>query len=322
MDCFINDLSLSAQFAGPRDFMSALQPLLQLRSRDPLLRERFYCSRMLHSCKVTAIYDLKTAVQMTGDRNFIKLAINWCSSLGPFWDDERQPNNNDYFEYRSFDVTDQGLGEAARRILIGNDASTYSFQLPTFTKSPLIIQQGLTEKPIEFINIVNYWSIAQLELALEKNRALNNWHDVQAEINRKFDRLVFAPNVMCKLLSMPFSKAVKDRIFNLLDILNRLVLSTEESGKLSAAGEEILSNYFAGSCAAKTPLFKPETDDNQHNFRSDMTFLDPNDDSISLFCHWHGKIQTPQIRIHFEWPRPKNQREIKIVYIGPKITKK
>ncbi len=28
----------------------------------------------------------------------------------------------------------------------------------------------------------------------------------------------------------------------------------------------------------------------------------------SLLCPWHGKIKTPQFRIHFEWPRPAGQR--------------
>lgn len=52
-----------------------------------------------------------------------------------------------------------------------------------------------------------------------------------------------------------------------------------------------------------------------------MTFSDPSPTGKKLFCPWHGKIKTPQFRIHFEWPRPAGQREIKVVYIGPKITK-
>ncbi len=58
-----------------------------------------------------------------------------------------------------------------------------------------------------------------------------------------------------------------------------------------------------------------------HEIKKDMTFTDPEDAQKGLFCSWHGKIKTPQIRIHFEWLRPKGQRSIKVAYIGPKITK-
>ena len=321
MEWHINDLSLSAQFADPRAFRSALEPLLQLRSRDPLLRGCLYCSHMLHACKVTAVYDLKSAVRVTGDRNYIRLALDWCSSAGPFWDDERQPNDDDYFEYQGSNVTDQGLGEAARRRLVGNEANTYSFPLPGFATSPLAVQHGLVEEPLGFINVVNHWTIAQLESALENCRVLNNWNDVQAEINRRFDHLIFSTEVMDKLLPIPFSRPVMERIFHLLSLLNQVVLSRDGSGKLSDEGEVILRNYFAGASAGNTPLFKPESANNRRNYENDLTFRDPSDNSKYLVCHWHGKIQTPQIRVHFEWPTPRGQREIKIVYIGPKITK-
>lgn len=320
MEWHINELSLDGQFLDPGAFKSVLEPLLRLRHRDPFLQDLMFCSPLLHERKVTAIYDLKAAVRATGDKNFIRLALGWTQT-GPFWYDDRQFNENDYFEYEGIDVTNQGLGEAARRRIVGRVANTFSFPLLAFEKSPLSVQHGLSEEPYGVINVDNHWQIEQLTVALEACRVLNNWNDVQEEINRRFDQLIFSTDVMDKLLPMPFSKSVTERIFQLLRILNQVVLSRDDGGKLSDEGEEILRNHFAGAGAGNTPLFKPESADNRRNFKNELTFQDPSDNSKYLDCHWHGKIQTPQIRIHFEWPTPRGQREIKIVYIGPKITK-
>jgi len=33
-----------------------------------------------------------------------------------------------------------------------------------------------------------------------------------------------------------------------------------------------------------------------------MTFTHPDESDKTLFCPWHGKVQTPQLRVHFSWP--------------------
>jgi hypothetical protein len=242
---------------------------------------------------------------------------------GPFWDDERQSNEDDYFEYQGHDVTNQGLGEVSRRVLVGTDANAFSFTGSAlgFTRTPLCIQHGLAEAPIEMIDVENYWQLDQLQKSLELLMPLNCWQDVQSKIKQQFADLIISDDVMNEMLATPFTKTVMERIFILLGILNQLVVESDASGKLSSKGEEILANYFAGTCGTKTPVFKPETPSNKRSFKEALTFPDPTEKSKTIFCHWHGKIQTPQTRIHFEWPRPNGQQGIKVVYIGPKITK-
>lgn len=53
--------------------------------------------------------------------------MNWLDKSGPFWDEDREENVDDYFHFEGTDVTDQGLGEAARRVLAGRQAGAYSF---------------------------------------------------------------------------------------------------------------------------------------------------------------------------------------------------
>jgi hypothetical protein len=318
MEWHINDLSLSGQFADPQTFRVVLEPLLQLRHRDPLLQSRLYCSRALHECKVTAIYDLKSAVRATGDKAYIGLVLEWAAKSGPFWDDNRQSEEDDYFEYKGLDVTNQGLGEAARRRLARLDANTFSFEGSGFESSPLCVQHGLPEEPIGFVDVINHWQIVQLRTSLDSCRAINGWSDVQEEVTRRFGlQLIIAENAIDALMATPFSNYAASRIIILLGVLNKLVEETEENGEFSLAGRELYTTHFVG----KKAWFTDESQGNKVNFEQDMTFSDPRDAAKKLFCAFHGKIKSPQIRIHFEWPRPEGQREIKVVYIGPKITK-
>ena len=105
--------------------------------------------------------------------------------------------------------------------------------------------------------------------------------------------------------TLPFSSLVTKRIFELLDVLNCIVNETDGSGGVSEAGLQILNDHFVGEKA----WFTDESDTNKRAFKYAMTFPDMNNpDGEKLFCPWHGKIKTPQIRIHFEWPRPKGQK--------------
>lgn len=319
MEWHINDLSFDGQFADPKAFKAALEPLLQARHRDPFLRSRLYCSSLLHTCQVTATANLRQTVVATRDKTFIGLVLGWMAKSGPFWDDDRQPNVNDYFEYETHDVTDQGLGEAARRKLVGIVANAFSFQgsqLP-FTKSPLLVQQGLIEAPIAIVNIGNHWKVEQLVVAAQSSRIYHSWPDVYCEIKSRFDGLIITENVIEALLATPFSEQVTKRIFELLRVLNCLVTESDENGELSQAGKALLADHFVGEKA----WFTDESRGNKDNFKKKLTFSDPDDATKKIFCSWHGKIKTPQIRIHFQWPRPARQKEVKVVYIGPKITK-
>jgi hypothetical protein len=104
----------------------------------------------------------------------------------------------------------------------------------------------------------------------------------------------------------------------LLGVLQNLCRETQE-GALTAAGLELYNKFFAGQ---KAP-FSDESDANKNDFAQELTFRDPADAGKMLFCSWHGKVKFgSQYRMHFEWPRPAGQFSIKVVYIGPKITKR
>lgn len=318
MEWHINDLSLDGQFLDLQSFYEVLEAFLRVRNSESTLRNQLYCSRSINLRQVSITINFQKAISGIKDKNIKSIAFNWIAT-GPFWEDDRQFNQNDYFEYQSNDVTEQGLGEASRRKLVGIDAGVFSFQGSSFKFeiSPLLVQQGLSEEPISFIDLDNCWLIEQLIQSVQNSKTYSCWQDVDTEIRSRFEGLIIADEVMNSLLPTPFSQLVTKRIFELLDILNRLVRESDLDGQLSEAGRNLLQQHFAGDKA----WFTDESSTNKRNFKQEMTFFDPIDNSKKIFCSWHGKIKTPQIRVHFEWPRPNNQKKIKVVYIGPKITK-
>ena len=319
MEWHINDLSLDGQFLTSHEFKEALVPLLQLRSREQNLRDRLYCSRSLVSRPVTSISNLQQAVLATGDRSFRQLTLAWMANSGPFWDDNRQFNEEDYFEYNGHDVTNQGLGEAARRRQVEIHANVFSFKggPHSFALTPLCIQHGLPEDILGTVDVDNWWDLAALEATLNSLRTVRNWADLQAEVTRRFPHLTIPASAFDRLLPTPFSTCVTSGVFDKLNVLNIIAQETNAEGKLSEIGMELLENHFSGGKA----WFTDESVSNKTSYRQEMTFQDPGVPGKTIFCPWHGKIKTPQTRIHFEWPRPANQQEIKVLYVGPKITK-
>ena len=68
-------------------------------------------------------------------------------------------------------------------------------------------------------------------------------------------------------------------------------------------------------CCAVDPA-----EDEKVVFEEQLTFPHPERPRERLFCPWHGKVQTPQMRIHYSDPIA-GDRALYVVYVGPKITK-
>ncbi len=319
MEWHINDLSLCGQFGDPSVFRQAFEPFLKLRATDPLFRDRLFCSRSFLMRPAVSDGSLQKTVLAMNDRIYTQLVLQWVGKAGPFWDDDRQLAVDDYFEYNGTDVTDQGLGEIVRRRLVGMEANALSFIGSGFEFSPLSVQHGLREEPIGFVDVLNHWRIEQIREVLESSRTLSSWDDVRAEILRRFaGQLIVSDTATDEIETIPFSSYTADRVMILLNVLNNLVTETDETGAFSAEGVKLYADHFVGEKA----WFSDESEDNKVKFKQKMTFADPIDKTKFLFCPFHGKIKSPlQIRIHFEWQRPAGQREIKVLYIGPKITK-
>ncbi len=319
MEWFINDLSIRGQFINHDALRDALTPILQLRQRRADLRSRILCSRPLASRPAIGPLNLQQAIVQAQDRTFKQLALTWLANAGPFWDDSRESNLDDYFHHAGEDVTDHGLGEASRRLIAGTAAATFSFLNPpgnTFRHSPIEVHHGIPEDPIDTLAVRNFWQVDDLESSAIVPPS--SWAEMLSSATNRMNLLLFSNEISVQLRPHPFSRIIAEKVLERLDVLQSLAAETLPDGSRSAKATQIYNTYFVGD----TPYFSDESPENKLKFKHDMTFDDPGNTNATLFCPWHGKIKTSQFRIHFEWPRPLKQNQIKICYIGPKITKR
>lgn len=120
------------------------------------------------------------------------------------------------------------------------------------------------------------------------------------------------------LAKHPFKGNVVRRSFALLDVLNHVAHGLEADGleadgSLSETSMQLVTEHFQG----KKAWFSDEQPGDENVF----WFLDNNNGCARLYCSWHGKIKTPQFRLHFQWAAPVGQRYIKVIYLGEKLTK-
>ena len=318
----LNEISIDSQFSNANEFCLQLEELLELKSRFRYLSENFKVSYKTVDRKINSDLTVQQAIARDRKRDRKKLILIWLTS-GPFHENDRMPEEDDYFEFEGVDVTDFGLGEAARRIKSHLPAKTFSFQGGSlnFSTTPLRVDHGLEGDRLGSYSVENIWTISGLESELKIVRSqANSWKQLISFAAEDYPNLKFLDSIHehKALRREPFDKTVARAADSLLGKLNRYMEVAIRDGHDSASAKKIISDYFSGSRA----LFSAESPTNQNKFRRKMTFEDPDNPSNTIFAHWHGKISHRYFRLHFEWPLPANQQYIKICYLGPKITKK
>jgi hypothetical protein len=318
MDWYVHDSSLNGQYATAEDFLAVFSRLLKLRTELPAVRERLRCSRTIGLRPATQTQTLRQVVQSTSDRNLRNLILQWLESRGPFWEDDSADVQENYFECNGVDVTNEGSGEAARRLLLGFEAATVSFPQGRFDYSPIEVMQGIPEERVANIQIPNCWEADQLRAsALDAAPAIGNWEQSLDYARTRFTALHFADNLLDFLRRETFTIHLAESIFARLFKLQEFVESRNTDGTNSEETDRLIAAHFAGAKA----WFTDESESNKGKFRGKLTFADPLAPEVELFCPFHGKVKTPQYRIHFPWPMESRERVLRIVYIGPKITK-
>ncbi len=274
---------------------------------------------------VTADRTLAHAVQELRNRDLKLRILQWVSQRGPFIDDDRQAEENDYFECLGLDVTDSGLGEAARRMIASHLAGSWSFVggAVNFLHNPLVAEHGLPEERYGSYNIPNVWTEDDFNYQAGASAvAPTSWSTLAETLRLKFPQLLIAPILAENpaLQQEPYSSTIGDRATELCRHLNEYMVSRNADGSDSVLSTEMVRALFTNATGSE-PLFTGESDSNQRQFRRELTFSDPDDKKKTIFAHWHGKIRHRVFRMHFEWPAPRTAKRLKILYLGPKITK-
>jgi hypothetical protein len=308
MNWHINDLSLDGQFDEPFSLRRAIEPLIRLMNERKDLRGRIFCSRNLSTRPVTASHNLAQAVLAVRDQLFVSLVLRWVNKAGPFWEPDRLANEYDLFYFEGENVTEQGLGEAARRLAGDLPAGSFSFvQSPRdrFAVGALSVVHGFLEEPFGSYVVTNVWDVGALPVATSE--PLQSWEQMLARAAEEMPGLFFSNAIAGKLAPRPFDPGAAERMLVLLKVLQRLTEETRADGGLTSTGLDIYQQHCVGDRA---------------RISDEMTFPDPRDPAKEILCSWHAKLNFGvQYRIHFEWPRPRGQREIKVCYIGIKIAR-
>lgn len=320
MRFYLNEASIQGQFDDTQSFRILLESLLAARARSPVLAA-MRTTPALADRPVSHERTVRQVVQAWRGSPIAGAFLTWIGRNGPFIHDDRLAEAEDLFQCLGIEVTDGGLGEAARRVKANEPAATMSFSggEPDFARTPLPVVHGFEDAPVATYEIRNFWNAdAALEAAFAIEAPAASWRETVEAARLRFSNLLLPDALFedARLARDPFDAAIRDRIYALLGILNAYMGDRDEQGAEGAAAQEIVRTHFQGDRA----LFSPESKTNQRDFKSALTFPDPLG-GPEIFAHWHGKISRRFSRIHFEWPVPSKAIRLKVVYIGPKITK-
>ena len=319
MRVFLNDLSLR-ELPSAEVLRSALLAILKAR-QSPRFARSFFCSRQTGKIAALAGEPLINSVRHL-PRDLKIAFIGWLAKSGPFLEDERMASEDDLYYVLKDDVTDLGPGEAARQRQQNNDARLFSFihtRGSPYDCPTICVVHGLLEQPFAEIDVPNFVSLDDAQVAIEALvKEPSNWKELLQVACDAYPNLKISDHCGLVLAPLPFYPSVSRRTLELLRVLHELVSETTESGAMTEAGMQLYQAHFVG----EKVWFTDEAEGNKQKFGREMTFPDPDDPKASIQCFWHGKIKTPQFRVHFEWPIPIGQKTLKVCYIGPKISKR
>ena len=317
MDLLVNDLSLHGQFADLAAFRESIRRVMSIRAIARRHRRALYCHRGLVNGQVTPQETMPGAVKALPLEEQ-RAIMAWLSQQGPFWDDDRLHDAGDWYECAGEIVTDKAVGEAAHCILHGIDRGLVSLQPSSFVYDPVPVERILDDHTRASVNVRNYWEPEAVEACLvAAPPALASWAALGQLSVSRFEHLRFAENAFEPLQGQPFKQSVAECILARLQVLHRFKQCFDASGARTDEGHALFQQHFTGDKA----WFSDESAGNKDRFRDDLTFPHPDAPGENLFCSWHGKIKSPQYRIHCSWPVTAVSH-VYVVYVGPKITKR
>lgn len=317
MELLVNDLSFEGQFTDTAAFKDAITRLMKIRETLRKFGRELHCHRNVAFSHITHDQIMQQAIQSIG-QDQRRSVMQWLTRQGPFWEDMRAHSSDDYLECNGKVVTDTAMGEAAYHSMCGEDYRLVSLSPSSWEYSPLLITWEPDEEPSKNLEVMNYWDQVELETVLRDAPApIHSWDQLDSVSRSRFVNLSFAENPFGRLHGHPFVNGAAQQLLILLDTLDRLKICFDETGGYTEEGQHIYQDHFTGQKC----WFSDSSATEKNDFSKELTFRHPESESETLFCTWHGKVKTPQLRIHFSWPITAKD-PLYIVYVGPKITKR
>ena len=321
MDLLMNDLSCHGQFPDLTSFRGATDCLMIIRQIAHRFGHALYCHRNFLHSTVTSTINMHQAVQSL-PKDARAALLQWITRHGPFWEDVRRHSPDDYLECNGAVVTDTAVGEAAWCCLNGIERGLISFNPSNWVFSPVSVDLVPDTGRKKSAHVLNHWEPISFEAVLQSAPVpLASWGQLEELAHARYPELTFAPDAFVPLSGYPFVQGAAQRLLFIFNTLARFRSCFDVNGRRTPEGQEIYQNFFTGKKegGGRGALFSDSSDDEKKKFRRKMRFTHPTDASRTLFCPWHGKVQTPPLRVHFSWP-VRASTPLYIVYVGPKIT--
>lgn len=313
----LNELSLHGQVAE-HEAATVLHTMLQCRKAAADHGAPLRCRREVLDRPMCDAATLREVVFRLGVQdNRRRLLLQWLTKEGPFLDDDRLHDPDTWFECVGEVATDWTLGELAHR---GPDAPTaaVSVRPSRMDGDPLTVTRVDDAGARVAIALRNHTDEPALRAWLAScEPPMRTWPELRSRASAACASLVFAADAFAPLERQPFHPGVADRLLERLRVLEALKQSFAPDGTLTAAGQALRQMHFVGEKA----WFTDSSDGEKIDFARELTFPHPERTGETLFCPWHGKVKTPQMRIHYSDPVTA-EAPVYVVYVGPKITKR
>jgi len=312
-----NELSLHGQVPD-HQAKAILQMVLDLRNTADQQGVVLHVRRELLARPLCGEATLQTVLFRLGAQdNLRRLLLRWLTKDGPFLDDDRAHGPEVWFECGDEVVTDWTLAEIAHRSAYTPTAAA-SLRPSSMDNDPLIVTRVEDLGRRVEVRVRNHAAVVALRAWIASCEApMRAWAELRIRAMSACRSLVFADDAFEPLADQPFHPGVADRLLERLRVLEALRCSFSPDGALSPAGHALRQNHFVGDKA----WFSDSSDSEKQDFERALTFPHPARAGASLFCPWHGKVKTPQMRIHYSEPVTADA-PVYVVYVGPKITKR
>jgi hypothetical protein len=266
---------------------------------------------------------MRQAVQKLSRDQRLSL-LQWITQQGPFWEEARNHRPGDWLEWNGVVVTDTAVGEAAWCCLHGTERSLVSLSPSNWQFSHVPVDWRPEINGTRTVNVSNYWDAIALEAVLKNAPVpIASWDGLRAAATARCTQLTFAADAFEPLNGHPFVQGAAQRLLVLLNVLDRCKSCFDANGQRTAEGNKIYQDFFTGQAGGggRGSAFSDSSESEKRDFRTELTFKHPLDGASPLFCPWHGKVQTPQLRVHFSSPISADA-PLYVVYVGPKLTKR
>lgn len=317
MSLLFNELSVEDQFASADVFLAALVTVMRMRECARRYGRPIRVAASLGRRPASLGMQFRQIVREARDVNLRRSVLSWLEKDGPFLEEGPLSSPNDAVLLNGHSVVGSTLAEAACLSSLGEHVTLAGFSPSSFDVNPLVmdLDDGTNTSGTIRVSIDNFWGVQALDAFLRVlDPPLRSWADFELRARRDFPEMMFADG--CTRRDHPFNPGVADRIWKLLEMLSQMRAAILPDGTYGAAWNRQWTEWFRGG-----ELFSDSSASEKIEFDAELTFPHPGRQGESIKCTWHGKINSPKLRVHFSFPITRAE-PIYVVYIGPKLTKR